>query len=300
MTKPNCNPTIQLRSDHPLCFDKSESFTMSLAEGLVARMIRQQKPIQSISNSLALLRYRTREQAYRSISERLSKAGLIVSSVDDLRGKAIMNIALASIAWDQKWNGFIPFYVEVDDECLAISVLPYPYIISAHAISRLIYRLKVNGHDSASVITEILNLAASYTPSILSGDYEDNTLVRTMLGVGIVVKDKERDLPVVTTWVNRAKLRPEQVAGSSSSIPDYEILVGLAGIEDKTLQDLLFHKQADVDALYDHYLSMGAARTQKGALTKAEFLDAPMTYLGVAEDKFGRPFKLNSKLITSI
>jgi hypothetical protein len=102
-----------------------------------------------------------------------------------------MNIALASIAWDQKWNGFIPFYVEVDDECLAISVLPYPYIISAHAISRLIYRLKVNGHDSASVITEILNLAASYTPSILSGDYEDNTLVRTMFGVGIVVKDKD-------------------------------------------------------------------------------------------------------------
>lgn len=298
MTKPNCNPTIQLRSDHPLCFDKSESFTMSLAEGLVARMIRQQKPIQSISNSLALLRYRTREQTYRSISERLSKAGLIVSSVDDLRGKAIMNIALASIAWDQKWNGFIPFYVEVDDDCLSISALPY--IISAHAISRLIYRLKVNGYDSASVITEILNLAASYTPSILSGDYEDNTLVRTMLGVGIVVKDKERDLPVVTTWVNRAKLRPEQVEVSMPAIPDYEILCGLAGIEDKTIQDLLFHKQADVDALYDHYLSMGAGRTQKGALTKAEFLDSPMTYLGVAEAKFGRPFKLNSKLITSI
>ena len=292
MSKPNCNPSVLLRSDHPLCFDKSESFTMTLAEGLVSRMIRQQKPITTIRNSLSMLRYRTREQAFKAISERLSKAGLIVGYVEDKRGKAIMNIALASLAWDSRVNGFLPFYVDVEEYNIGISALPY--IVTAHSVARLIYRMKIQGYDTVAVCTEILNLAASYTPSIIEGDFEDNTLVSTACGAGIVVKDKERNIPVVTTWVDREKLRPDQVRGTTT-IPEYEVILGLAGVENKTLQELLFHKQADIDSLYDHYISMGMSR-----LTKAEFLDSPMTYLEVAEAKFGRPFKLNSKLITSI
>jgi hypothetical protein len=282
--------TLIIRSDHPLNFDKSTSFTMSLAEGLVARMIRTQKPLRSIDHSLAFSRYRTHAEAFKAVGYKLGKAGLILSYVQDKRGLPLLDVAMASFAWDADKSGFVPIFIEVGTH--SIGLYAYPYVLSSHAVARIIFRLAVTGYDQVSICNEILNLASSFTTNILECDFDDNTLVSTERGVGVVVKDKDRSIPVVTTWLSENIMRPEQfdaAVRAHKAAP----LVGLAELENKTLQELVYHGPEETKAVYQYYLDHG------GTLNLAEFIKSPELYIDNSEAVYGS-VKLNSKLVSLI